>query len=82
MKHVDHIVNECNVLKLITKMNNKLSEIENNRRDSCPFVITWHSSFQDEDNLYFELEYVEGITISSQLRYDHSKIQSNYLFYV
>jgi len=32
---------------------------------SCPFIIKFFSSFKDRENLYFELEYIEGCTLLS-----------------
>ena len=34
----------------------------------CPFLMSIFSSFQDKENLYFELEYIEGCTLLSQIR--------------
>lgn len=68
MKHVDHIVNERSVLFHLTSLNRNNAGNRNTNSQACPFVINCHSSFQDDDNLYFELDYVEGITLAAQLR--------------
>jgi len=47
MKQVDHIISEREILKLLS-----------NLEERCPFIIDIYSSFQDIENLYFELEYV------------------------
>ena len=40
-----------------------------------------HSTFQDKVNLYFELEYIEGCTLLSQIRVINSKVMENMPFY-
>ena len=40
-----------------------------------------YSSFQDDDHLYFELEYIEGCTLLSQIRKINTDISTNYQFY-
>ena len=34
----------------------------------CPFLMHMYSTFQDKENLYFELEYIQGCTLFSQIR--------------
>jgi len=65
MKHVDHILNERQILKYLTdgpKGSN--AEIEKNHQN-CPFIIKYFDSFQDDENLYYELEYVKGCSLLS-----------------
>ena len=70
MKQVDHIISEREVLQYLSEMNNL-----------CPFIMSIYSSFQDEDNLYFELEYIEGCTMLSQIRKNNKELQNNVAFY-
>jgi hypothetical protein len=39
-----------------------------NMASECPFLMDIYSSFQDKENLYFELEYIQGCTLLSQIR--------------
>ena len=57
MKQSDHVINEREVLAQLSK-----PEV-----DSCPFIMKFYSSFQDESNLYLELEYIKGCTLLSQV---------------
>jgi protein kinase A len=52
MKQVDHIISEREIL-------NYLSNLE----ERCPYIIGIFGSFQDNENLYFELEYVPGCSL-------------------
>ena len=71
MKHTRHIVYEYEVLKLLS-----------NYTDEMPSLIKLYSTFQDETNLYFELEYVPGCTLFSQIKdKSHTLISQNYPFY-
>ena len=54
MKQVEHIISEKEVLLYLSQF-----------KDECPFIMDIFSSFQDEANLYFELEYIEGCTLFS-----------------
>ena len=80
MKHVDHVINEREVLQYLSEINqihpetNKLASMsranESDEEDErapfeCPFLMNIYSSFQDKENLYFELEYIEGCTLLS-----------------
>ena len=38
-----------------------------NTISNCPFIMGFFSSFQDESNLYLELEYIKGCTLLSQI---------------
>lgn len=40
-----------------------------------------YSTFQDKENLYFELEYIEGCTLYSQLKQYNQKVMSNMTYY-
>ena len=92
MKHVDHIVNERTVLQYLTLLNikaNKDKEYSKNGGppdngdsfEACPFIVQFISSFQDMEHLYFELEYVSGCSLLSQIRKANPVIQQHYLFY-
>lgn len=48
---------------------------------SCPFTVKIFSSFQDQENLYLELEYVEGCTLLSQIKKMNKDVISNMQFY-
>jgi len=43
--------------------------------------MTMYSTFQDEHCLYFELEYVSGCTLLSQIRQRELLVSENTLFY-
>ena len=88
MKHVDHVINEREVLQYVSDINvlppesedrkgmgsvSRVHEDQSDEEDdrpavACPFLMSIYSSFQDKENLYFELEYVEGCTLLSQIR--------------
>lgn len=68
MKHVDHIINERHVLKQLTEMCEHAHQFEQYRKEICPFIVKFISSFQDNDKLYFELEYVQGCSLLTQIR--------------
>lgn len=38
---------------------------DNDIKGDCPFIMNIYSSFQDKENLYFELEYIQGCTLFS-----------------
>ena len=40
-----------------------------------------YSTFKDQKNLYFELEYIKGCTILSQIRFYNKNIHENVAFY-
>ena len=40
-----------------------------------------YSTFQDKYNLYFELEYIEGCTLLSQIRQYNATVQGNMPYY-
>lgn len=81
MKHVDHIISEHDVLKYLTQLKMKYQQQSNSKSQQCPYIISLYSTFQDDDNLYFELEYIKGCTVMSQIRYMNPAIQSNMPFY-
>lgn len=82
MKHVDHIINELEVLQYLADRDRQArQEWVPKPRDKddddddeevyvaeCPFLMSMYSTFQDKENLYFELEYIEGCTLLSQIR--------------
>ena len=76
MKQVDHIISEREVLQYLQDKN---AETEENER--CPFLMGIFSSFQDKDNLYFELEYIQGCTLLSQIRQYNAAIKENWYYY-
>lgn len=63
MKQVDHLISEREVLRHLSMLQQTMIADK-----MCPFTIKIHSSFQDEENLYLELEYVEGCTLMSQIK--------------
>jgi len=75
MKHVDHIINEREVLQYLSDKNREYA-LENpmTKEDDgygvpeCPFLMDIFSSFSDKEFLYFELEYIQGCTLLSQIR--------------
>ena len=69
MKQVDHLINEREVLQELSNRNN------------CPFIMDIFSSFQDNENLYFELDYIEGCTLLSQIRGKNRCVMSSMSFY-
>ena len=71
MKQVDHIISEREILKLLSNLDEK-----------CPFIINIFSSFQDTENLYFELEYVQGCTLLNQIKQKNPWVQGNMQFYI
>ena len=40
-----------------------------------------YSSFQDKENLYFELQYIQGCTLLSQIREYNQVVQTNMAYY-
>lgn len=76
MKLVDHMISEREVLRYLTNLQqtSKLNKV-------CPFTMKIFSSFQDEDHLYLELEYVEGCTLLSQIRAMNEAVINNMPFY-
>ena len=70
MKQVEHIISEKEVLEYLSGFKNE-----------CPFVMGIFSSFQDEAHLYFELEYIEGCTLLSQIRTFNTDVTLNFAFY-
>ena len=50
-------------------------------RDACPYIIKIYSSFQDSENLYLELEYIEGCTLLNQIKKMNKSISNNMSFY-
>ena len=56
-----------------------LNKLQSNKQ--CPFIINIFSSFQDEEHLYLELEYVEGCTLLSQINKMNKDISDNVTFY-
>jgi serine/threonine protein kinase len=64
MKHVDHILNEREILQFFSDKTKERNDSKSNLV-ICPFIMDIFSSFQDKDNLYFEIEYVEGCTLLS-----------------
>lgn len=70
MKQVDHLISEREVLLDLSTRNN-----------SCPFIMDIFSSFQDDENLYFELDYIEGCTLLSQIRLKNRGVMSAMAFY-
>jgi serine/threonine protein kinase len=40
-----------------------------------------YTTFQDKENLYFELEYVEGCTLYSQIRAYNQTVMANVVYY-
>jgi serine/threonine protein kinase len=75
MKHVDHIINEREVLQYLSDRNREYA-LENPVTEDddgygvpeCPFLMDIFSSFSDKEFLYFELEYIQGCTLLSQIR--------------
>ena len=47
----------------------------------CPFLMDIYSSFQDKENLYFELEYIQGCTLLSQIRQYNQTVQQGMVYY-
>lgn len=47
----------------------------------CPFIMETYSTFKDKENLYFELEYIEGCTLYSQLRKYNQTVMKNMVYY-
>ena len=68
MKHADHMINELEVLKMLSS---RASDNE------CPTIMKIHSSFQDSESLYLELEYIQGCTLLSQIRINNPIVKSN-----
>lgn len=54
MKHVEHVIYERENLMYLS---------DKHHREECPYIVRLFSAFQDEENLYFELEYIEGCTL-------------------
>jgi len=79
MKHVDHIINELEVLQYLSDRDKQARQEWLNRPQDkdeesddeapyvseCPFLMHIYSTFQDKENLYFELEYIQGCTLFS-----------------
>lgn len=75
MKHVDHIISEREVLQYLIDKRNLFYEDQKDLIEpgdefvpECPFLMGIFSSFQDRDNLYFELEYIQGCSMLSEIR--------------
>lgn len=95
MKHVDHIINELEVLQYLADRDKQAQqEWAQQPRDKddedddddvyvaeCPFLMGMYSTFQDKENLYFELEYIQGCTLLSQIRLYNQQVQKNMTFY-
>lgn len=82
MKHVDHILNERNVLRHLVLASEQAAQSPSSSRKSiCPFIIRLISSFQDNDNLYFELEYVQGCSLLTQIRNGNEAVRDGFVFY-
>lgn len=95
MKHVDHIINELEVLQYLSERDRQAQqewalrphdkededEEEEEYVAECPFLMGLYSTFQDKENLYFELEYIQGCTLLSQIRLYNQQVQKNMKFY-
>ena len=102
MKHVDHVINEREVLQYLSEVNHlpleeetkglgslsrvheqPISDDEEDNRPAvqCPFLMDIYSSFQDKENLFFELEYIEGCTLLSQIRAYNQDVMGNMPYY-
>ena len=62
IKHSDHILSERLILKYLTMLN------------QCPFIVRYYESFSNQDNLYFELEYLRGSNLLMQIRNKNKKV--------
>ena len=63
------------------ELEQKRDEFDDNKASECPFIMDIYSSFQDKENLYFELEYIEGCTLLSQIRQYNATVQGNMPYY-
>lgn len=102
MKHVDHVVNEREILKFLSDLQPPIrdnpSQLQHHSSSSslrathsqsrlgvpvnpCPFITRFYSSFQDENHLYLELEYIQGCTLLSQIASGNPDVQQNFAFY-
>lgn len=95
MKHVDHIINELEVLQYLSDRDKQAhhewlqrphdkdddDDDEEAYVSECPFLMHMYSTFQDKENLYFELEYIQGCTLLSQIRLYNQHVQKNMTFY-
>ena len=77
MKHVEHIISEHNVLSFLSLKNTVSKQV---KQRECPFTINLFSAFQDSQNFYFEMEYVKGCTLMSQIKVNPT-IQNHMDFY-
>lgn len=64
-----------------SKMQEPASDSDEEPTLQCPFIMQTYSSFQDKENLYFELEYIEGCTLLSEIRKYNQAVMSNMVFY-
>ena len=73
------------MLKYLTELNceKKENQATNEKQNNsiCPFIVKFYNSFQDNDNLYYELEYVEGCSLLTQIRLGNNTVQQNMVFY-
>ena len=87
MKHVDHIINEREVLQYLSDKRRMLKEDHHyfssteDMTGECPFLMEIFSSFQDKENLYFELEYIQGCTLLSQIRQCNEDVRQGMYYY-
>lgn len=65
------------MLKYLTE----ITAEETNAKKVCPFIVKFYASFQDSDNLYYELEYVQGCSLLQQIREGNQAVQGNMIFY-
>lgn len=68
MKHTDHVINEREVLSYLMS-------------HRSPYIMQFYSSFQDNANLYLELEYIPGCTLLSQILGTNEVVRSRCDFY-
>ena len=85
MKHSPHLISEHDVLRYLNSVNKTFvsrdSFEEPIEETICPFFMTLYSTFQDKENLYFELEYISGCTLLSQIRKANLSVTQNMPFY-
>lgn len=88
MKHVDHIISEREVLQYLIDKRNQYYEEQKDLIEpgdqfvpQCPFLMGIFSSFQDREHLYFELEYIQGCTMLSEIRKFNPVLQNNMTYY-
>lgn len=69
-----------------TNMNNKSGNGGSTQSEYsykvCPYIVKIFNSFQDNENFYIEMEYVEGCTLLSQIRQMNKQVVNNMPFYV